>query len=273
MGIKDFFKLIKGESVKLTAYRDKVLAFDALLEIYRANYGMSSPLLFDGIVTSGVSTIFNNVLECRKLGITPIYIFDNQSCALKSETVAKRTAKLTKYMVSDAKRLLCLMGVDIIIAPEGYEAEHLGARLVMEGTVDALVTRDADAIMFGCPIMLKKEKGKNFTEYKVNNILENLDITIEDLRKIGVALGCDFAPKVKGIGVKTVLKKYTDIKFTERQQDAIDYFSTKVPDGMTIDGNQDYDTLFTWLTTKLGFSKTIVAKKLNRLDTKGIKFT
>ena len=262
MGIKDLFKLVTGTSTKLTNFRGKTLAFDALLEIYRANYGMQSPLLFDGIITSGVSTIFNNVLECRKLDITPIYIFDNQSCALKSETIAKRTAKLTKYMISDAKRLLCLMGVDIMIAPEGYEAEHLGARLVMEGTADALITRDADALMFGCPVMLKKEKKKVYTEYKLNDILESLDISIQDFRKVGVALGCDFAPKVKGIGVKTVLRKYKDVVFTERQHSALDYFEQKVPDGTTVPGNQDYQALFDWLTTELGFSKKIVGKKL-----------
>lgn len=263
MGIKDLFKLVTGAPTKLTNFRGKTLAFDALLEIYRANFGMKSPLLFDGIITSGISVLFNNVLECRKLDITPIYIFDNQSCALKSETVAKRTMKLTKHMISDAKRLLCLMGVDIMIAPEGYEAEHLGARLVMEGTADALVTRDADALMFGCPVMLKKEKGKVFTEYKLNDILESLDIPLEDFRKVGVALGCDFAPKVKGIGVKTVLKKYQTAEFTSRQQEALEYFEQKVPDGVTVNGNQDYQALFDWLTINLGFSKKIVGKKLN----------
>jgi hypothetical protein len=64
--------------------------------------------------------------------------------------------------------------------------------------------------------------------YNLDQILKNLNITYFDFVKISVILGSDFCEKTKGIGIKTVLKKYNNIELTEEQKLAYNYFISKV---------------------------------------------
>lgn len=269
MGIQNFFKLIKGESITLTPYKGKTLAFDAFLELYRANFGMQKPLMYNGKITSGVNTIFSNVNKCRALNITPIYIFDTAASPLKKATIDKRKATgrpcLDAYMIDDCKKLLNYMGVSTIDVPSGYEAEQVGAHMVRKGICDALVTRDADALLFGCPTVLKKD-GQKYIEYKLEDVKSQLGVNQNQLIEIGVTLGSDFAPKVSGVGPKTVVSKILNnkIKFTSEQQQAIAYFKTCPKNVTRRRHRKNEKKLIEWLVTELGFRKERVTKALNK---------
>ena len=83
MGILNFSKLFAGDGeVKLTKYKGKRVAIDASTEIYRSIYGMKSITgLTDpsGNPTLHLSTILNNIILFKKIGIKTIWVFDNST--------------------------------------------------------------------------------------------------------------------------------------------------------------------------------------------------
>ncbi|MEM1673655.1 MAG: flap endonuclease-1 [Candidatus Bathyarchaeia archaeon] len=132
---------------------------------------------------------------------------------------AQMTAHLKDYMAEDAKRLLNLMGVPWVQAPSEGEAQ--AAHLVKRGDADYCASQDYDSLLFGAPCLLrnltisgrrKLPRKEVYVEVnpeviELKRVLEELDITHEQLIDIGILIGTDYNPEgVKGVGPKTALK-------------------------------------------------------------------
>jgi len=136
----------------------------------------------------------------------------------KLDSLKKRTFIVRPWMIEDIKFLLNKFDIPWIEAPEGYEAEHLAACLTKKKIVNAVLTPDADALLFGAKKIIKRDtsrgakRKKKYYMYSLDNLLKKHKINQMDLIKIGICLGTDFNPKgIKGIGEKTVLKKFKQV--------------------------------------------------------------
>jgi len=127
---------------------------------------------------------------------------------------AKRSVRLTGEMVDSAKRLLDCMGVQWVQAPSEGEAQC--AHMCINGTVWASASQDWDSFLFGSPRLIRnlsvsgrKRLPKTGAYIDVNpellelkNVLSALNLTREQLITVGMLVGTDFNPGVKGYGPK-----------------------------------------------------------------------
>lgn len=199
----------------------------------------------NGKVTSHLKGLFYRTLNLIENDIRPIYVFDGPPHELKLKTLQERkeikedqkkkmeeaidsgedaeakkhaqgTSKLTPEMISESKELLEYMGVPWIEAAHDGEAE--AARLINEGIAWASASQDYDSMLFGAKRLIRnlninrKKKIKNIEVdieieyYTIDRVLQELNLTRDQLIDIGILVGVDFFDGIKGIGEKTALK-------------------------------------------------------------------
>jgi flap endonuclease-1 len=137
----------------------------------------------------------------------------------QARSYAQMTSKLKNYMPDDSKRLLTEMGVPWIQAPSEGEAQ--AAYMTTKGDADYCASQDYDSLLFGAKALVRnvtisgrrKVPRKNvYVEVvpevmKLDHVLEQLQITREQLIDVAILVGTDFNPDgVKGVGPKTALK-------------------------------------------------------------------
>ena len=199
---------------------------------------------YGGNVTSHLSGLFYRTINFIEHGIKPIYVFDGIPSELKLETIrerreikekakekmikaqeaedfkearkyAQQTSKLTSDMLDESKKLIRYMGVPVVQASS--EGESQSAYLVEKGDAWAIASQDYDTLLFGGQRLLrnfavsrsKKVKDTRITldiEYvSLPKLLEKLRISREQLVEMGILIGVDFYPGIKGIGQHTAL--------------------------------------------------------------------
>lgn len=138
--------------------------------------------------------------------------FNEEALNKEINTIQKRIESPQKKEINDLKFILDTLGIEWIEAPVTYEGEAIAADLVKANIANYAFTPDLDALMYGSPFVIKRSgRGKDtkYFLYNLDKIIEDLNISYEDLVKIGLCLGTDANPNgIKGIGVKTVLSKY-----------------------------------------------------------------
>jgi len=192
------------------------------------------------------------------------------------DRLTKQTYTVSNREIADIKFILNCLGISWVDAPKAYEGEHIAAYLSKIGVVDGVYSSDTDPIPFGATTLWRKNlRDKKIYEYNLNDILQSHDLTIKELRKVCVILGCDFAPKTKRIGPKTVFKKLHNTLLTTEQQAAIGEFS-KTDDAeldITIH-NEDivafsnkelFDKLIQWLVIEKDFSRSRMLKRFKNI--------
>ncbi|MBY8983493.1 MAG: flap endonuclease-1 [Candidatus Lokiarchaeota archaeon] len=209
---------------------------------------------YQGNITSHLSGLFYRSINFLEHNIKPIYVFDGISSELKLDTIKERkkikkeaqkkmieaqdaedfkeakkfaqmTSKLDADMIEESKKLVESMGIPIIQASSEGEAQS--AYMVEVGDAWACASQDYDTLLFGGERLLrnfainriKKVKDTTVTldiEYvSLSKFLKNLDVTREQLVEMGILIGNDFFPGIKGIGQKTALdliKKFGSIE-------------------------------------------------------------
>lgn len=208
----------------------------------------------EGNITSHLSGLFYRNINFLEHDIKPIYVFDGEASELKLETIKERkeikedarekmikaqdkedfkeakkyaqlTSKLSSDMIIESKKLLEYMGIPIINASSEGEAQS--AFLVNNKDAWACASQDYDTLLFGCERLIRnfavsrKKKVKDTTdvldiEYiSLSKFLENLAISREQLIDMGILVGTDFYPGIKGIGQHKALdliRKYGSIE-------------------------------------------------------------
>jgi len=187
--------------------------------------------------TSHLQGFFWRTIAMLRVGIKPLYVFDGKPPELKSGELAKRnmrreegatklkeaeemgdveemnkfskrTLRVTRQHAKDCKRLLALMGVPTLDAP--CEAEAQCAALCKAGLVYATATDDMDALCCGSPVLVRRltfseARKLPVLEYRLDKVLQGLNVTMEEFVDLCILCGCDFAGTIKGVGPKTAL--------------------------------------------------------------------
>ena len=179
--------------------------------------------------------------------IHPVFVFDGKPPQLKMKTLKTRREyrerarkewevavvqrnysaawskavtmnSLTQAMQDDAKKVLELLGIPVVQAPQEGEAQ--AAHMAVRGDVWAANSRDYDSVLFGSPRLVRyiTISGQEFLPSKgvsrplvpeiieLDVLLESLKITREQLVDLAILVGTDFNDGIKGIGPKTALK-------------------------------------------------------------------
>lgn len=131
---------------------------------------------------------------------------------------AVMTGKITQKGLDDAKQLLDLLGIPWVQAPGEGEAQ--AAYMAQRGDVWAANSKDYDSLLFGAPRLVRflsisgqewlpsKGKAKKVSPELIDleKFLNHHEISRNQLIDIGILVGTDFNPGIKGIGPKTALK-------------------------------------------------------------------
>jgi len=299
-GFSDVFPATDTVKKDFKQFAGKTIAIDASMEIHRALRGTKSInqlTAADGSHTQHISVLLANILERMSYGITDIWVFDNpaDNAYKKEEIDARRTQRakssasmissiddLEQYIkheksatpmvsddVNDIKYMLDLLGVRWTEAPPNVEAEKVCAAL----PVDMVLSSDSDALVYGAKVLLKRcltAGSKVFQLYYLDEMLARTQLSRGDLIKIAVLLGTDHnRGGRKGIGAKTVLKKFRQVELTEAEQEVYHIFADPVDIGQ-LEWHQsppDHDRLIAWLEQEKSFSR----DRLDKLFAKRIK--
>ncbi len=162
---------------------------------------------------------------------------------------AGRTTRLTKEMVAEAITLLDAMGIPVIQAPS--EGECQAAHMVAKGDAYAIVSQDADSLLFGATRVIRNlnvsGRRKYGSTYKsispelieLSENLNELGIDREQLFLISMLVGTDFnIGGVKGIGPKKALKLVKEFNDLEKL-----FEEAKWNEHFDISWKKVYDTL------------------------------
>ncbi len=246
-------EIVPTTPVKIDDLAGKTLAVDGYNILYQFLTTIrgpdGSPLTNSkGDVTSHLTGLFTRTCNLLSRNIKLVFVFDGKVPVLKHRELEKRkatkqeasarfqeakeredvaemkkfagrTSKLTREMVAQAKDLLDALGVPWIDAPSEGEAQ--ASALVKQGKAWAVVSQDADALLYEAPRILKnlgitgrrKLPGRmayvnvepELIEHK--KVLEALKLDLAQLRALAVLIGTDYNPGgIKGIGPKKGLK-------------------------------------------------------------------
>ena len=131
---------------------------------------------------------------------------------------AVMTGRLTGEGIADAKRLLDLLGIPWVQAPSEGEAQ--AAYMAARGDVWASNSQDYDSLLFGAPRLVRyiTIQGEEWLPSKgrarklqpeiieLETLLDTLQLSRGQLIDLGILIGTDFNPGIRGIGPKTALK-------------------------------------------------------------------
>ncbi len=198
-----------------------------------------------GRVTSHLSGILFRTVNLLERGIRPIFVFDGKPPEFKQETIDQRreirsraddawkaalkegdieeaykqasaSTRIDRHTLESSHELLDLLGIPRVQAPSEGEAQ--AAHMARSGSVTYVVSQDYDSLLFGSPVLVRnltvsgrrRMRGRTITvnpeRIVLSCILDRLGITREQLIEIGILVGTDFNPGIRGIGSKTALK-------------------------------------------------------------------
>lgn len=213
---------------------------------------------------------------------------------------AQGTSYVKDYMIEDSKLILDLLGIPWIEAPS--EGEATAAYLTRIGLATDAVSQDFDALLFGAERFLRNVtiSGKRRTprrggyvdiepeEIELNKLLQDLEITREQLIDIGILTGTDFNPNgFKGIGPITALKlikKFGAIEKIENIKKDINYINYKEirniflnpivtkPKKNLIWKQPDESKIISFLHEERSFSQVRILKSLEKLRKKNERY-
>lgn len=185
-------------------------------------------------------------LDLRASGLEPTFVFDgHEKLDLKNEERQKRAVARDRAFdrnaakTSQAVEALAEFGFEITetvyftgilfptkheygllmaslkesytVAQAKYEAEALCAHLNVLGLVDAVITEDTDVTAFGCKRAIFKWNGPEILEYRQDQALEALGLTMDQYIDLCALFGCDFCDNIYKVGPITsysLMKKH-----------------------------------------------------------------
>ena len=153
---------------------------------------------------------------------------------------AQQSARLDQELIESAKELLEYMGVAVVQAPSEGEAQC--AWYCRNKDVYAVASQDSDSLMFGAPRLIRnlsitgKRKVPRKESYyelrpeviELKDVLKGLGVKQEQLIIMGILVGTDFNPGIKGIGPKKSLALVKKEKTLEKVLEKVEW-NTKTP--------------------------------------------
>lgn len=207
---------------------------------------------------------------------------DLSSCMDEINKQKKRSFVLKRFYTDDTILMLNLLDVPWFMCPPGFEAEQICSMATKDEHIlgikmDYAFTPDVDAILFGAEKVIKRDIiKKKLYEYDTKELLEKYELTQDDIIKVGLVLGCDYADKTPGIADRTVLKKFKDVELSKKQKIAQCMFKRDItPDeiksiefhNLEVEPFTDiekYTELLDWLELKKCFNRSRIDKQFKK---------
>jgi len=253
--------ILKIKEIQIKDLANKILVVDGQNMLYQfltTIRQQDGSLLTDskGRVTSHLIGLISRVTNFLGKKLKLVFVFDGEAPELKHKELQKRkegkihaekqyeeaksakniedmkkfagrTTRLTKEMVAEATLLLKAMGIPVIQAPS--EGECQASHMVARGDAYAVVSQDADSLVFGATRVVRNlnvsGKRKVGAMYKsispeligLTENLNELGIDREQLILVSMLVGTDFnIGGIKGIGPKKALKLVKEFKDQEK---------------------------------------------------------
>jgi len=136
------------------------------------------------------------------------------------ESLKRGQVYMTGKEMDKVKELLSVLGIPYLQAPD--ESETYCCFLCKKGLATAVISCDTDCFAHGCPetILNFEPSSGNITYVRLEELLNNMDITLEQFVDFSILIGCDYNKKnkLKNVGpVKALdlIKKYNSIENIE----------------------------------------------------------
>lgn len=208
MGVKGLSKFLKkyAKDIDLTQIANKRVAIDTSIYLYKFKYNT------DG--NDFIRKFLYQIVSFKKNNITPLYIFDGAPPVEKEALKIIRKEKkeqsdnpinITKEDLQNLRELFDILNV--YHYTPNTEGEKYCAYLNKIGKADLVFSNDFDTLVFGCKELITYHTNA-FKSYNLQEILEDLSITLDQLIDISIASGTDYY--IQGIprmGPSTSLKK------------------------------------------------------------------
>ena len=274
----------------------------------------------DGNVTSHLSGLFYRNINLLEKNIRPVYVFDGAMPDLKqkesserrrkreeaeeewkklkeegkiSEAYSKATqsSKLTGDMIEESKELLDAMGIPYVQASSEGEAQ---AAFMVGEEVYAVGSQDWDCMLFGADRMVRnltsrktrktssgQRKEVKQERIELEQVLEELDLSREQLVMLGMVMGTDFNNGIHGIGPKKgleMVKNYDSLEGLMGDEDfewssdndpeaVYDFFMNPPVEEVEFEyGEPDKEEITELLVNKREFSNDRVESKIKDLE-------
>jgi flap endonuclease-1 len=261
--------------------------------------GIKVAYVFDGIPPTLKETEIKRRAKIKAEALVKYEKAVQEGKIEKARSYAQMTSKIKDYMPGDSKRLLTNLGIPWIQAPSEGEAQ--AAYLTIKADADYCASQDYDSLLFGAYSLVRnvtisgRRKIPRKTVYvevipeiiKLDHVLRDLEITLEQLIDVAMLIGTDFNPDgVKGIGPKTALKLIKlhgsieeampelDAEFPAEPKKIREIFlNPKVTDKYKLEWKEpDIKGVVDFLCCERDFSEDRVHKALSKM-TEGIKET
>jgi exonuclease 1 len=134
-------------------------------------------------------------------------------------------ATVTPEMVFQLIVELKALGIEYLVSP--YESDAQLAFLSLSRYVDLIITEDSDALVYGCRCVLYKLDSNGCGEeikrrsLGANEGLSFLNWSDEQFKLMCCLAGCDYAPKIRNVGIVTAHKIVNEHKTTRRIVEAL----------------------------------------------------
>jgi flap endonuclease-1 len=202
MGVKGLAKFVEkyGTQIFLDDLQDKTIAIDIHIYLYKFKYSKKNL----------VSCFKNQINRFSKVGITPIYIFDGIKPPLKDAVIKKRKDKngifVTREEISDVKLFFEQENIRYIIGVSEGEKTCSNLNRREYSNIYAVLSNDYDCLAFNCKRLVVYKSGE-YIMYDTDNIISDLDISLNDFIDICIISGTDYSYGVKGTGIIKAFKK------------------------------------------------------------------
>jgi len=308
---------LSGERIAVDAF---LTAYQFITSLRARGEGKDGTYLRDnrGRPVSHLMGFLDRSAAMIEAGIDPVFVFDGRPHELKFETLAVRKerrvnavekweaaieaedwkaadklgAQVVSYtpdMVQETQQMLDHLGVAWIEAP--MEAEGAASVWCRQGQVAGVASQDWDVLLYGSPVMIRnltshgtKKFGRMISAERIvlTELLEEHEITQAQLVDLGIMVGTDFHPGIRGIGPKTglkLIKEYGTIEavceakekeLPERLDEIRELFMNHPISGvLPPSGMVDEDALRKFLIDERDFSERRVERALDRMKGAG----
>ncbi|KAG5179620.1 PIN domain-like protein, partial [Tribonema minus] len=241
MGISGLLQTLKSitHPVHVRDLEGLTVGVDAYCWLHRGAYSCSTEICRGEFTDKFVRFCMRRIELLLSHGVTPWVVFDGAPLPMKhGVNKARRDARAANLAKAEAAmaagepiaaqqhyarsvaithelarmfiRSLARRGIKFVVAP--YEADAQLAFMSQQGLIDAIITEDSDCLPFCCKRMLfKLENDGSAQEIRARDLSSNENPSLAGwtysmFLDMCLLAGCDYLPRVHGLGIGTAHK-------------------------------------------------------------------
>jgi 5'-3' exonuclease len=219
------FEQLRGSTVvvDISIYMYRFKAMDELLSLIQTmlqdfiTYNIQGIFIFDGKPKQNKQQelVFRKEQKEKAWQQYKKMIDDNSTNSSRLELLKKQCTKVNITDVANVKQLMDNIGAKYTVAP--FEADEVCAKLSIEKKIYCM-SDDMDMLVYGCNRVLRNVNftTKTATLYKLDDILDYLQLSYEDFKRLCIVSGTDYYKFNKNIN--NIYNRYQNSTHTNLQE-------------------------------------------------------